>query len=300
MREKISTVLILLLLILCLAGCNSKKDNINENQAEIDTLVLISNELKATDETLEKIEEIIEWQTKGADEDLEKLALANEKFELYDGASMSTENANEKYNEFSTYIDTIKKSQKTVNAIEYLEVEQINQTIDATQEYYDRLLNALEDLNSVFDFNRKANAIISEMGNIDLSSYESGAKATFAVYESISKGIEELKAVDCPAFMQQVFDKEIQGYDRLLAVIIEENSGYAYSDNMKLYAAENMYFRVNYESQQYRIDLLEDYNMQFKKVSERLEKRIKPIRNEISKNTDSLLKAMNYDSEGDE
>ena len=300
MREKISTVLILLLLILCLAGCNSKKDNINENQAEIDTLVLISNELKATDETLEKIEEIIEWQTKGADEDLEKLALANEKFELYDGASMSTENANEKYNEFSTYIDTIKKSQKTVNAIEYLEVEQVNQTIDATQEYYDRLLNALEDLNSVFDFNRKANAIISEMGNIDLSSYESGAKATFAVYESISKGIEELKAVDCPAFMQQVFDKEIQGYDRLLAVIIEENSGYAYSDNMKLYAAENMYFRVNYESQQYRIDLLEDYNMQFKKVSERLEKRIKPIRNEISKNTDSLLKAMNYDSEGDE
>lgn len=300
MREKISTVLILLLLILCLAGCNSKKDNINENQAEIDTLVLISNELKATDETLEKIEEIIEWQTKGADEDLEKLALANEKFELYDGASMSTENANEKYNEFSTYIDTIKKSQKTVNAIEYLEVEQINQTIDATQEYYDRLLNALEDLNSVFDFNRKANAIISEMGNIDLSSYESGAKATFAVYESISKGIEELKAVDCPAFMQQVFDKEIQGYDRLLAVIIEENSGYAYLDNMKLYAAENMYFRVNYESQQYRIDLLEDYNMQFKKVSERLEKRIKPIRNEISKNTDSLLKAMNYDSEGDE
>lgn len=300
MREKISTVLILLLLILCLAGCNSKKDNINENQAEIDTLVLISNELKATDETLEKIEEITEWQTKGADEDLEKLALANEKFELYDGASMSTENANEKYNEFSTYIDTIKKSQKTVNAIEYLEVEQINQTIDATQEYYDRLLNALEDLNSVFDFNRKANAIISEMGNIDLSSYESGAKATFAVYESISKGIEELKAVDCPAFMQQVFDKEIQGYDRLLAVIIEENSGYAYSDNMKLYAAENMYFRVNYESQQYRIDLLEDYNMQFKKVSERLEKRIKPIRNEISKNTDSLLKAMNYDSEGDE
>lgn len=300
MREKISTVFILLLLILCLAGCNSKKDNINENQAEIDTLVLISNELKATDETLEKIEGIIEWQTKGADEDLEKLALANEKFELYDGASMSTENANEKYNEFSTYIDTIKKSQKTVNAIEYLEVEQINQTIDATQEYYDRLLNALEDLNSVFDFNRKANAIISEMGNIDLSSYESGAKATFAVYESISKGIEELKAVDCPAFMQQVFDKEIQGYDRLLAVIIEENSGYAYSDNMKLYAAENMYFRVNYESQQYRIDLLEDYNMQFKKVSERLEKRIKPIRNEISKNTDSLLKAMNYDSEGDE
>lgn len=300
MREKISTVLILLLLILCLAGCNSKKDNINENQAEIDTLVLISNELKATDETLEKIEEIIEWQTKGADEDLEKLALANEKFELYDGASMSTENANEKYNEFSTYIDTIKKSQKTVNAIEYLEVEQINQTIDATQEYYDRLLNALEDLNSVFDFNRKANAIISEMGNIDLSSYESGAKATFAVYESISKGIEELKAVDCPAFMQQVFDKEIQGYDRLLAVIIEENGGYAYSDNMKLYAAENMYFRVNYESQQYRIDLLEDYNMQFKKVSERLEKRIKPIRNEILKNTDSLLKAMNYDSEGDE
>lgn len=300
MREKISTVFILLLLILCLAGCNSKKDNINENQAEIDTLVLISNELKATDETLEKIEGIIEWQTKGADEDLEKLALANEKFELYDGASMSTENANEKYNEFSTYIDTIKKSQKTVNAIEYLEVEQVNQTIDATQEYYDRLLNALEDLNSVFDFNRKANAIISEMGNIDLSSYESGAKATFAVYESISKGIEELKAVDCPAFMQQVFDKEIQGYDRLLAVIIEENSGYAYSDNMKLYAAENMYFRVNYESQQYRIDLLEDYNMQFKKVSERLEKRIKPIRNEISKNTDSLLKAMNYDSEGDE
>lgn len=300
MREKISTVLILLLLILCLAGCNSKKDNINENQAEIDTLVLISNELKATDETLEKIEGIIEWQTKGADEDLEKLALANEKFELYDGASMSTENANEKYNEFSTYIDTIKKSQKTVNAIEYLEVEQVNQTIDATQEYYDRLLNALEDLNSVFDFNRKANAIISEMGNIDLSSYESGAKATFAVYESINKGIEELKAVDCPAFMQQVFDKEIQGYDRLLAVIIEENGGYAYSDNMKLYAAENMYFRVNYESQQYRIDLLEDYNMQFKKVSERLEKRIKPIRNEISKNTDSLLKAMNYDSKGDE
>ena len=31
-----------------------------------------------------------------------------------------------------------------------------------------------------------------------------------------------------------------------------------------------MYFRVNYESQKYRIDLLKDYNMQFKKVSERL------------------------------
>lgn len=300
MRKRISAFLILLLLIPCLSGCNGKKDSINNNQAEIDVLILISDELNAVDENLEKIDGIIEWQTKGADEDLEKLTLANEKFELYDGVSMSTENANEKYNEFSSYINQIKESQKTISEIDYSGVEQVNQTIDAAQEYCDRLINALDDLNSVFTFNRKVNAIISEMGNIDLASYENGAAATFAVYESINNGIEELKAVECPVFMQQVFDKEIQGYERLLCVIVEENNGYAYSDYMRLYAAGNMYFRVNYESQQYRIDMLKDYNMQFNKVSERLEKRIKPIRNEISKNTDSLLKAMNYDTEGDE
>lgn len=300
MRKKFNISILLLLLFFCITGCSGEKNNINENQAEIDVLIHISDELNATDEKLEKIEEIIDWQIKGADEDLEKLTLANDKFELYDGASMSTENANEKYNEFSTCIDQIKESQKTINEIDYSGVEQVNQTIDAAQAYYDRLLNALNDLNSVFTFNRSANAIISEMGNIDLSAYDNGAAATVAVYESINNGIEELKAVDCPVFMQQVFDKEIQGYERLLCVIVEENSGYAYSDYMRLYAAENMYFRVNYESQKYRIDLLKDYNMQFQKVAERLENRIKPIRDDISKNTDSLLKTMNYDTEGDE
>lgn len=300
MRKKFNISILLLLLFFCITGCSGEKNNINENQAEIDVLIHIRDELNATDEKLEKIEEIIDWQIKGADEDLEKLTLANDKFELYDGASMSTENANEKYNEFSTCIDQIKESQKTINEIDYSGVEQVNQTIDAAQAYYDRLLNALNDLNSVFTFNRSANAIISEMGNIDLSAYDNGAAATVAVYESINNGIEELKAVDCPVFMQQVFDKEIQGYERLLCVIVEENSGYAYSDYMRLYAAENMYFRVNYESQKYRIDLLKDYNMQFKKVDERLENRIKPIRDDISKNTDSLLKTMNYDTEGDE
>ena len=300
MKKGISTFLILLMMIFCLSGCSSKKDSINENQTDIEVLILISDEIKATDEILENIEEIIEWQTSGADEDLEKLTIANEKFEIYDGASMSTENANEKYNEFSAYIDQIKESQERINEINYSEVEQVNQTIDAAQIYYDKLINALDDLNSVFTFNREANAIISEMGNIDMSAYENGSAYTFAVYESVKKCVDELKSIDCPAFMQQVFDKVIQGYERLLSVIVEENSGYVYSDYMRLYAAENMYFRVNYESQQYRIDLLKDYNMQFKKVSERLEKRIKPIRNEILNNTDSLLKAMNYYTEGDE
>lgn len=300
MRKIINTFLILLILTFCLSGCGSNKNIINANQAEIDTLITIKDEINATDEALDKIEEIIEWQTSGADEDLEKLTLANDKFEMYDGASMSTENANEKYNEFSACIDQIKESQERINEINYSEVEQVDLTIDASQEYYNRLLNALDDLNSVFSFNREVNAIISEMGNVDLSAYEGGAAATVAVYESINNGVEKLKAVDCPEFMQQVFDKEIQGYERLLSVIVEENSGYVYSDYMRLYAAENMYFRVNYESQQYRIDMLKDYNMQFKKVSERLEKRIKPIRNEILNNTDSLLKAMNYYTEGDE
>lgn len=273
---------------------------INKNQAEIDTLNVISKELKTTDKTLENIEEIIEWQTKGADEDLEKLTLANEKFELYDGASISTENANAKYNEFSACIEQIKQSQEIINELKYSEVEQVNETIDATKEYYDRLLNALDDLNSVFSFNREVNAIITEMGSIDVASYDGGATYTFAVYELIKNCVEKLKAVDCPVFMQQVFDKEIQGYERLLCVIVEENSGYVDSDFLRLTAAENMYFRVNYESQQYRIALLKDYNMQFKKVSERLEKRIKPIRKEISDNTDSLLMAMNSDEKGDE
>lgn len=300
MRKRINTFFILLILTFCLSGCGSNKNIINANQAEIDTLITIKDEINATDEALDKIEEIIEWQTSGADEDLEKLTLANDKFEMYDGASMSTENANEKYNEFSACIDQIKESQERINEINYSEVEQVDLTIDASQEYYNRLLNALDDLNSVFSFNREVNAIISEMGNVDLSAYEGGAAATVAVYESINNGVENLKAVDCPEFMQQVFNKEIQGYERLLSVIVEENSGYVYSDYMRLYAAENMYFRVNYESQQYRIDMLKDYNMQFKKVSERLEKRIKPIRNEILNNTDSLLKAMNYYTEGDE
>ena len=280
-----------------LSGCKSGKTEYDEKNIKI--LTDIKTEIASTDDVLESVNSIITWQTEGADSDLEKLKEAQEKFEIYDGASLSTENANEKYEEFEKCIEIIKESKNRIDNLEKTDIDQVNKTIDASKVYYERLLLALNDLNRVFTFNREVNATISKMGSVDISSYESGSAATKAVFEAVDNGIDELNAIDCPSYMQQVFDKEILGYRRLLAIIYEENSGYVYSDAMKFHAASNMYSRVNLELQQYRMDLLNDYNMQFKRVSERLDTQIIPLRDEINSNTEILLPILGYEAEGE-
>ena len=290
-RTLLKCVCMILLSSLLLVGC---KKNQGLSEKEINTLKTISNELNNTDQVLIGINEIITWQTNGADSDLEKLNNAQKEFTIYDGVSLSTQDANKKYEEFADDLEQITISKDKINNLEKTGNEQIDVTLDATKEYYKRLVCALEDLNNIFVFNREVNAIITDMGKVDISSYNSGAAATAAVFAAVDEGVTKLKEVECPTFMQQVYDKEILGYERLLEVIIEENSAYVYSDYMKMHAASNMYFRVNYEAQQYRIDLLNDYDMQFEKVSERIETRINPIRDEIKDNIESLLLFYDY------
>lgn len=290
-------MLIMLTMSIVLVGCKSEKTEYDEKNIVV--LNAIKEELASTDDVLESVNSIITWQTEGADSDLEKIKEAQEKFEIYDGASLSTENANEKYEEFEKCIEIIKESKNRIDNLEKTDIDQVNKTIDASKVYYERLLLALNDLNRVFTFNREVNATISKMGSVDISSYESGSAATKAVFEAVDNGIDELNAIDCPSYMQQVFDKEILGYRRLLAIIYEENSGYVYSDAMKFHAASNMYSRVNLELQQYRMDLLNDYNMQFKRVSERLDTQIIPLRDEINSNTEILLPILGYEAEGE-
>ena len=296
-RNHIKRMLIMLTMSIVLVGCKSEKTEYDEKNIVV--LNAIKEELASTDDVLESVNSIITWQTEGADSDLEKIKEAQEKFEIYDGASLSTENANEKYEEFEKCIEIIKESKNRIDNLEKTDIDQVNKTIDASKVYYERLLLALNDLNRVFTFNREVNATISKMGSVDISSYESGSAATKAVFEAVDNGIDELNAIDCPSYMQQVFDKEILGYRRLLAIIYEENSGYVYSDAMKFHAASNMYSRVNFELQQYRMDLLNDYNMQFKRVSERLDTQIIPLRDEINSNTEILLPILGYEAEGE-
>ena len=287
----------MLTMCMVLVGCKSGKTEYDDKNIMV--LNAIKEELASTDGVLESVNSIITWQTAGADKDLEKLNEAQNKFEIYDGASLSIENANEKYEEFEKCIEIVKESKNRIDSLEKTDIDQVNKTIDASKVYYERLLLALNDLNRVFTFNREVNATISKMGSVDISSYDSGSAATKAVFEAVDNGIDELNAIDCPSYMQQVFDKEILGYRRLLAIIYEENSGYVYSDAMKFHAASNMYSRVNYELQQYRIDLLNDYNMQFKRVSERLDTQIIPLRDEINSNTEILLPILGYEAEVD-
>lgn len=296
-KSLIKGMLIMFALSFIFVGCKSEKIEYDERNIKI--LTVIKDELASTDDVLENVNSIIKWQTEGADQDLEKLKEAQDNYEIYDGASLSIENANKKYEEFENCIGLIKESKATIDNLEKTDVDQVNKTIEATKIYYERLLLALNDLNKVFMFNREVNAIISEMGSVDVASYNSGSAATKAIYESIDNGIEKLKAIDCPSFMQQVFDKEILGYTRLLEIIYEENIGYVYSDAMRLHAASNMYSRVNYELQKYRIDLLDDYSMQFKRVSERLNTQIMPLRDEINNNAEILLPIfLGYEAEG--
>ena len=296
-RNHIKWIIILFTLSVVLSGCKSEKIEYDEKNIKI--LTDIKTEIASTDDVLESVNSIITWQTEGADSDLEKIKEAQEKYEIYDGASLSTENANEKYEEFEKCIEIIKESKNRIDNLEKTDIDQVNKTIDASKVYYERLLLALNDLNRVFTFNREVNATISKMGSVDISSYESGSAATKAVFEAVDNGIDELNAIDCPSYMQQVFDKEILGYRRLLAIIYEENSGYVYSDAMRFHAATNMYSRVNFELQQYRMDLLNDYNMQFKRVSERLDTQIIPLRDEINSNTEILLPILGYEAEGE-
>lgn len=295
-RNQIKWILIVFALSIVLSGCKSEEIEYDEKNIKI--LTDIETEIASTDDVLECVNSIITWQTEGADSDLEKLNEAQENYEIYDGASLSTVNANEKYEEFENCIEKIKESKRKIDSLEKSDIDQVNITIDAAKVYYERLFLALNDLNKVFIFNREVNAIISKMGSVDVASYDSGSAATKAVFESIDNGIDELNAIDCPNFMQQVFNKEILGYKRLLEIIYEENSGYVYSDAMKIHAASNMYSRVNYELQQYRIDLLNDYNMQFKRVSERLDTQIIPLRDEINSNIGILLPILGYEAEG--
>lgn len=295
-RTLLKCVYLILVSCLLLVGCKKNQGISEQSEKEINTLKTISNELNNTDQVLIGINEIITWQTNGADSDLEKLNDAQKEFTIYDGVSLSAQDANKKYEEFADDLEQIKISKDKINNLEKTGNEQIDVTLDASNEYYERLVCALEDLNHIFVFNREVNAIITDMGRVDFSSYDSGAAATAAVFAAVDEGVTKLKEVECPTFMQQVYDKEILGYERMLEVIIEENSAYVYSDYMKMHAASNMYFRVNYELQQYRIDLLNDYDMQFKKVSERIETRINPIRDEIKDNSESLLAILDQDA----
>lgn len=120
-RTLLKCVYLILLSCLLLVGC---KKNQGISEKEINTLKTISNELNNTDQVLIGINEIITWQTNGADSDLEKLNNAQKEFTIYDGVSLSTQDANKKYEEFADYLEQITISKDKIKELSFFMVLQ--------------------------------------------------------------------------------------------------------------------------------------------------------------------------------
>lgn len=244
-----------------------------------------------TDDIIVTVQGIIDWQIEGSEAELEAYREAVQNGEDYVSGDDYDENS-AKADELDLCMNRVAALRAEVDALEPTGLTGVDETIAAAQTYFQRLDGALQDLMSIFDFYFAEYEAVRPLDGYEAADYADTSEAISGLYDIIRDMANAMDAIDCPAFMQECFDRYIRTTRKYLSVLETMYTAAQLDDVLRSAAASYMIGRMNIEIADCEIELTELFNLQYEKVRSRLDGNIGTLRSELEANCAALLAAL--------
>ena len=278
--KRITCIFLAILILSTISACAKKTEGVKQLQ-------IVYEAVLSADTAVEGVRQIIAWQITES---------ANSANSASEGTVLEEDLAEnqQKAAELSGYMQQIESNMSVVGALTKTGVNEVDLTIDAAVAYFDMLHSAFLDLTSIFTFYFDYEAATLPLTQFDAKNTDTTDYLTYIedLWNALNLTCENMRAVNCPDYMSrtsELYITQIENYQAMLESLYKN----AYSgDILALYSADNMGIRTDIQITKYTFRLTEDFNMQYKKVDERLDLSIGTLGSELKVNCRTLLLAM--------
>lgn len=170
-------------------------------------------------------------------------------------------------------------------------IQQLDDTYAAAKTYFSELDTAYQDLLVHLRFLFRILRAARPIREFDGSAYSSFTQMEI-MWNNVEQAATDMKAVSCPTFMSQTWEKFIKEMEHYVALIQTLYIATMLSDPLRYAAVANMNVRADEQLFRCGNELTNDFNLQFAQVKDRLTNRLDILNNELIFNCDQLLDAI--------
>lgn len=283
--------LVLCCLVTVMAGVPAIASGVMKSDVET-VLTTISTNVAQTEEIAASVQEIIAWQLEGSEEQLAAYKDAVMNGTDYEDTGSSSEEVAAKADELDLYINRVVALKGEIDALQATGLTSVDRTIEAAKVYFTDLENALRDLMAIFDFYFAEQEAGQVLADYNAKTFTDNAEAISELYYTIQDMTDAMDKIDCPAFMEECFDKYIGTTRKYLAVLETMYTAVQIEDVLRSTSANYLIGRMSIEIANCEIELTELFNLQYQKVDERLNGSIATLRAELIANCATLSGAL--------
>lgn len=289
--KRIAAIILSLTLILGLvSGCiKTSKPALTEE--DVKSVAAVKKAVKSSKDIAADLSDLVDKQIEYSATFVAGYAdatLAGESYDATDFVNKVSENRDA----VADSVDEVKKLMKNVGKIGKTETDEVTLAVDAAEEYFERLLSCLSDLDSIMTFYLDENKAMDPVAYFNADDYGDDALAMIdGLYVALDDTIINFEAItSCPEYMQESFDIYIDKVAIYLKMLESWYYGIALEDPLREQSGYQLYDRQNVEVLKYEVELYEMIDLQYEKVGKRLSGSIQTLQEEILKNCDDLEK----------
>ena len=284
--KRIVCLMLSLLLVACMGGCGSKVPAGTKGN-----LQMIREYVERTGPMIELTQSVIDWQIDGSIEEMELSQAARDSGEVY-VAEDNIDEVREKHQELLNLHNELLNMRSEIDSLpSSTGIQQLDDTYVAAKTYFSELDTAYQDLLTIFDFYFDYYEAVTPIREFDGSAYSSFTQMEI-MWNNVQQASDDMKAVSCPDFMSQTWDKFIKQVEHYVALVQTLYIATMLSDPLRYAAVANMSVRADEQLYRCGNELSEDFNLQFGQVKERLTSRLGTLKSELTSNCDKLLDAI--------
>ena len=252
---------------------------------------MIREYVEATGPMIQSTQGIIDWQIDSSVAEMEQSQAARDSGQVYE-AEDNIDEIRGKYQELLGLHQELLAMAGEIDALPASTgVQQLDDTYAAAKTYFSELDAAYQDLLTIFDFYFAFYEAVTPIREFDGSAYSSFTQMEI-MWNNVQQASTDMKAVDCPAFMSQTWEKYIQQVEHYVALVQTLYMATMLSDPLRYAAVGNMNVRADEQLYRCGNELTEDFNLQFSQVKKRLTSRLDTLKNELTTNCGQLLDAI--------
>ena len=284
--KRIICLMLSLLLIVGMGGCGG---NVPAKTKE--NLQRIRECVEETGPMIQRTQGIIDWQIDTSTAEMEQAQAARDSGQIYQEED-DIEEIRQKHQELLGLHQGLQALRGEIDALpDSTGIQQLDDTYAAAKTYFAELDAAYQDLLAIFDFYFAYYEATAPIREFDGSSYSSFTQMEI-MWNNVQEASTHMRAVDCPTFMSQTWEKYIKEMEHYVALIQTLYMATMLSDPLRYAAVANMNVRADEQLFRSGNELTGDFNLQFGQVKERLTSRLDLLKSELIANCDRLLDAI--------
>ena len=252
---------------------------------------MIVKHVESTGTMIQNTQTIIDWQIDTSVAEMERAQAARDNGQIYE-AEDNIEDVRKKYQELDGIHKELLVLKSEIDSLpSSTGLQQLDDTYSAAKTYFSEMDAAYQDLLAIFDFYFDTYEAAVPIREFDGSAYSSFTQMEI-MWNNVQQASSDMKAITCPAFMSQTWEKYIKQVEHYIALIQTLYLANMLSDPLRYAAVANMNVRADEQLYRCANELTEDFNLQFGQVKERLVSRLKILNNELISNCGRLLDAI--------